>query len=604
MLKHNQDAIPFYENLLDKQDQLIQQSKQKISKYGKLRIALALAEVLFFVALLNSASTLAVSFWALILFLGVLVFVWVVKRQIKQSDLLSFQERLLWVIENERAVLSGKGNGYDAGDCFEDEKHPFASDLDVFGKHSLFELINRSTSRLGNELLAEHLVGPLDKTRILERQQAIEELKNQLISSLDFRAIMRGVEPHSIDHTKQKLSGNLAQQLTFASASWLQIYVKIVPFLSLAGVFMAILMGGKWSAVLGIYVLINVGLTYFFAKPINLVYHGFGGASMALERFAKAIAWIEEINWQSTYIRRKVSDKQKVGKAFADLSKIITAFDARLNFLLNAVLNFFLLWDLRCSIRLFHWQKNVGHSVADGLDSIGFLEELLSFATLRHNYPECVFPTIQDDFNLTFTALGHPLIAANHRVVNDFYFAKVPSVDIVTGSNMAGKSTFLRTLGVNLILAYAGSPVCAKQASCSVFNLLSYMRIKDNLIENTSTFKAELNRLKMILDRVQNQDNTLVLIDEMLRGTNSKDKFDGSKAFIQKMLGLNVPLLFATHDLQLSELEAEHPNKLRNFHFDIQLNQGEMDFDYKIKSGPCTQFNAAFLLQEIGLSLR
>lgn len=166
-------------------------------------------------------------------------------------------------------------------------------------------------------------------------------------------------------------------------------------------------------------------------------------------------------------------------------------------------------------------------------------------------------------------------------MVNNYQLEHQPTVDIVTGSNMAGD--FLRTMGVNMVLAYAGAPVCASQMQLSIFRLLTYMRIKDNLIESTSTFKAELNRLKMILTEVAEHKNAFVFIDEMLRGTNSKDKFDGSKAFIEKLIGLKTPTLFATHDLLLSELENKYPTEVRNYHFDIQLIGAEMEFDYKIK---------------------
>ena len=212
-----------------------------------------------------------------------------------------------------------------------------------------------------------------------------------------------------------------------------------------------------------------------------------------------------------------------------------------------------------------------------------------------------MFPTINENFSLKADELGHPLIATQKRVDNSFSFSEAPTVDIITGSNMAGKSTFLRTVGINMVLAYAGAPVCAKRMDLSIFRLLTYMRIKDNLIESTSTFKAELNRLKMILSEVELHSNAFVLIDEMLRGTNSKDKFDGSKAFIEKLIKIKTPTLFATHDLQLSELEQIHPTSVRNFHFDIQLVGNEMEFDYLIKHGPCTKFNAAILLKQIGL---
>ena len=154
-----------------------------------------------------------------------------------------------------------------------------------------------------------------------------------------------------------------------------------------------------------------------------------------------------------------------------------------------------------------------------------------------------------------------------------------------------------------MVLAFAGGPVCAKRFSVSIFSLVTYMRIKDSLNDQTSTFKAELNRLKMILDTTANNPNSFVLIDEMLRGTNSKDKYLGSKVFIEKLISQRTPALFATHDLQLSEMENDHPAAVRNYHFDIQFARGEMDFDYKLKPGPCKTFNAALLLKEIGLSL-
>jgi len=158
-------------------------------------------------------------------------------------------------------------------------------------------------------------------------------------------------------------------------------------------------------------------------------------------------------------------------------------------------------------------------------------------------------------------------------------------------------------LGINMVLAYTGAPVCAKAMRLSVFSINTYMRIKDSLNESTSTFKAELNRLKMILDNVVNDKKTFVLIDEMLRGTNSRDKYLGSKVFVEKLIAEKTPALFATHDLQLADLKLTNQSTLRNYHFDITINNGEMMFDYKLKNGPCETFNAAILLKEIGLTL-
>ncbi|RZL31475.1 MAG: DNA mismatch repair protein MutS, partial [Pedobacter sp.] len=364
-----------------------------------------------------------------------------------------------------------------------------------------------------------------------------------------------------------------------------------------------LIVGGKLWSILILVLLIHAGLTFFLMKHINEVYYGFGGSATLLANYADAIKWTEDQNWESDYIKNLCSSKEKVSADIRKLSKIIQAFDARLNLLVGGLLNFTLLWDLKCCAKLDEWYQTSSANVTDGLERISYFEELISIATLSHNNPAWVFPVISNDFCIAADDLGHPLIPFKKRVSNNFAFDDKPTVDIVTGSNMAGKSTFLRTLGINMVMAYAGAPVCAKSLKLSIFNLLTYMRIKDSLNESTSTFKAELNRLKMILEKVQLNHHPLVLIDEMLRGTNSKDKFLGSKVFIEKLIQIKTPTLFATHDLQLSELIDIHKNTVRNYHFDIQITNGEMKFDYKIKSGPCSTFNAAILLKEIGLSL-
>lgn len=286
-----------------------------------------------------------------------------------------------------------------------------------------------------------------------------------------------------------------------------------------------------------------------------------------------------------------------------DLSDIITDFDARLNGMVGGFLNLFWVWDLRCSVRLAKWHKNYSAQVIEGLSRIGKFEELISFATLAYNEKDWSFPDIQDSIGLQALDIGHPLIHQSIRVCNDFSLSGCSTANILTGSNMAGKSTFLRTIGINMVLAFSRAPVCARSCSLGIFHIVSYMRIKDSLTDQISTFKAELVRLRMILNTAQENANTFVLIDEMLRGTNSKDKYLGSKAFIKKPIAQKTPMLFSTHDLQLSELQSEYQIEVRNYHFDIQILEGEMNFDYQLKPGACKTFNAYLLLKEIGLVL-
>ena len=230
---------------------------------------------------------------------------------------------------------------------------------------------------------------------------------------------------------------------------------------------------------------------------------------------------------------------------------------------------------------------------------------MISLSTLAINYPGWCFPEIAEGPGYTLKAKGlaHPLIAIKKRIENDYELDDTFNIDIITGSNMAGKSTFLRTAGINTVLALCGAPVCAVYMKLSVMTMVSYMRIKDSLNESTSTFKAELDRLQMLLKAVESEQKIFFLIDEMLRGTNSVDKYRGSKAVIEQLISKKGVGMVATHDLQIAELEKKYPAYVRNFYFDIQVIDGEMLFDYKIKHGECKTFNASLLLKQIGIDV-
>lgn len=583
--------------------QKIASLKAKIDRFSFLRVGLLLIEILFFVLFVSAENETLIWVFGVMMLVPIAVFIVVVKKQSRLSKAENYFKNLIWVYENEVAVINVQQNGYDNGSRFEDENHPYLSDLDIFGRSSLYALINRCSTKKGINLLADQLALPNEKVAIEERQKATQELANKIDETYNFRAILKGSNVDGIDELKQKLKNKLAKQLVFVRKPILKIYIKVLPFVMPLLILSGLILGGKlWSIVI-LVLLIHAGLTFFLMRNINEVYYGFGGGATLLANYAEAIKWTEDQQWESDYIKKLFSSDEKVSNDIKKLSKIIQAFDARLNLLVGGLLNFTLLWDLRCCAKLDDWYQTSSANVTDGLERISYFEELISVATLSYNNPTWVFPIITNDFGIVADDLGHPLIPARKRVSNNFAFNPKPTVDIVTGSNMAGKSTFLRTLGINMVMAYAGAPVCAKSLKLSIFNILTYMRIKDSLNESTSTFKAELNRLKMILEKVQLNNHPLVLIDEMLRGTNSKDKFLGSKVFIEKLISVKTPTLFATHDLQLSELQTIHPEAVRNYHFDIQINNGEMEFDYKIKDGPCDKFNAAILLKQIGLSI-
>jgi hypothetical protein len=603
MLKLQAEIIANYDQKIKQVTAEIDQTKKLIDQLSFIRIALFLAEILLFILLVSSADDELRTLIQVGLLVPVIAFAFIVRRQNKLDREIDYKKQLLWVYQNEWNILNGTENGYDHGKAFESESHPYTSDLDIFGTASLFAVINRCSTKSGNDLLAKNLANKSSRDKILLRQEAVKEMIDKIGETYSFRANLHGYDPNKIEQIKIQLKHQLGAQLEFVGGKFLRFYVKLVPYISIALVLAAVLVSSAFWKIVVLLLIIHIGWNVFLGAKINKVFYSFGGSSNLLNGYASAISWTENQSWKNPYTLSLLDSKIPVSKEIKGLSRIIENFDARLNILVGGILNAFLLWDLRCCISLDIWYRSSSKDVISALDHLGDFEELISLATTAYNQPDWVFPVITDQFALETVDIGHPLINEQLRVNNDFHLEAKPTVDIVTGSNMAGKSTFLRTLGINMVLAYSGAPVCAKAMQLSVFSINTYMRIKDSLNESTSTFKAELNRLKMILDNVVKDQDTFVLIDEMLRGTNSRDKYLGSKVFVQKLIAEKTPALFATHDLQLADLIIDHPETVRNFHFDIQITDGEMKFDYLLKHGPCKTFNAAILLKEIGLTL-
>jgi hypothetical protein len=602
MVKSRDSILKDYQKHVEIQETLVNSLKKTLNTISYSRLGLFIIEIIF-VAIIISAGY----YWPIgvLMCLPVLAFIIILKKQASVQADLNYAEKLLLIFKNEVQLILTAKQRYDDGSSFADESHPYASDLDIYGPCSLYALINRSNTIGGMKLLASSLGSLIQSGHIAERQEAIAELQEDIIATFHFRAGLQSHKPAQLEIIKDKMGNQMPEQLEFIHSKALRTYTAMVPFISLALLALGIYYGGVAWSFLSAYVLLNFGITFFNGKHITTVSEGFGGSSELLTAVSGTVKWMEERQWKSMYIKNMfVEDPADhlLSRQISKLSAIINAFDAGRNMFVGPFLKGLLLWDFRCSIRLDQWYTQSASRLSAALESIGQLEELISFATLAHNQPDWVQPVITQDFHFEAASMGHPLITENKRIRNSYAFEKGPVVDIITGSNMAGKSTFLRTVGINMVLAYAGAPVCAASLKLSVFNILTYMRIKDSLNDHTSTFKAELNRLKMILEGVKVLSHPLVLIDEMLRGTNSKDKYLGSRVFIQQMIREHTPTLFATHDLQLSDMTDAYPAEVRNYHFDIQLAAGEMNFDYKLKHGACKTFNAALLLQEIGLS--
>jgi DNA mismatch repair ATPase MutS len=292
----------------------------------------------------------------------------------------------------------------------------------------------------------------------------------------------------------------------------------------------------------------------------------------------------------STYIKR--------------LSNLAALFDLRLSGIFYFLLNNTLSWDFHCIYRIEKLVNDIKAEMPIWLNAAGRVEALCSFANLYFNHPGWALPGfVEEGFKLEAEKIGHPLIPANERVNNDIKLSGSGRIMIVTGSNMAGKSTFLRMIGVNLVLAYAGAPVCARRFVVSPLKLYSSMKVSDSLDKKLSLFYTELQHLKKILDGVERGEPVFFIIDEMLKGTNTKDRRQGAVALIKQLLRHNVPGLIATHDLELSRLEEEYPRDIINFHFDGYVKDDRLEFDYKLKKGVCSSFNALTLMRKIGIQV-
>lgn len=542
----------------------------------------------------------------LVLLSVVVCFAWLVKKQSQ------FEKRKVYFVDlgkvniNELNSIERQENLYQDGTVWIDGSHPYSSDLDIFGKGSVFNLINRCSTVLGNSKLASWLKEPASASIIRERQSAVKELTSKQTWKQNFQTILlfsNKASQNQVDQLFQYLKSASRRQGT-----WLRLYIKWIPL-----IFLLLAMLCYFSKFF-LLIIITTGITNLFITEvynirIKKTESSVGKVSSILILFSEAISKIKQEKWESELclqLTAGLGDGQqgKLSEQIKLLASLINRLALGYSFA-GFALNFTMAWNVRQFFDIEDWKLKSKVNLEHAFDIIASFEALISISSLKSNYPAWSFPEIKEDENYTLNArsIGHPLILINANVRNKFTLNNELKIDIITGSNMAGKSTFLRTLGVNTVLALSGAPVCAIQMSVTPMLIFSYMRISDSLNENTSTFKAELDRLKSLLHVLNQNEKVYFLIDEMLRGTNSVDKYLGSKAVIEKLISQRAVGIVATHDLQIAQLEQKYPYYIRNFYFDIQVEGDEMKFDYKLKLGECKSFNASILLRRIGVNV-
>ncbi|WP_454803876.1 MutS-related protein [Mucilaginibacter phyllosphaerae] len=531
-------------------------------------------------------------------------FAWLVGRQGEYERQRDYYLDLERINLNEITSLQSNTNLYNNGQRYSNEKHFYSSDLDIFGNASLFNLINRAATSTGNDKLAAWLNAPADKPTILLRQQAVKEIAGKNDWKKELQTLLLFSNDGDINRLTN-LFKYIHLPLNLNGEKWLSKYAKIAPWLLLGAIAIAFFYPiAKIAAI--IIGLANMGIVLSKAAEIKKADMIADKIGTMLGKYASVFRKIESQEWSADYtnsLAQKLKDNQTSAQ-IKELAELISKLNYHLNVIVGVILNLFLLWDIRQIIAIENWKRNNSQNLEEAFDVIAEFEALISIATSAINYPDWVYPIIADTEGYTVTAknIAHPLIRGK-RVDNDYDLQDAYKIDIITGSNMAGKSTFLRTIGINTVLALAGATVCATAMEVSVITMVSYMRIKDSLNESTSTFKAELDRLQMLLAAVEHEHRVFFLIDEMLRGTNSMDKYLGSKAVIEQLIAKHGVGMVATHDLQIARLEDKYPDYVRNYYFDIQVINGEMLFDYKMKHGECKTFNASLLLKQIGINV-
>lgn len=575
--------------------------QNKKSVFGWLRFGsiAAIIAAFYFLWSLGIGYVIVTSLVLLIAFTRLLI------GDLKNKAAIAHLHYLLKINKDEIKFLKGEYYDFPAGNQHIPENHLYANDLDIFGRASLFQYINRTTSQMGSSQLAEYLQHPAEMDTILQRQAAVKELANKIEWIQDLQAI--GNDTQITFLTKQRLQNWVNESPVFSKLNlwkWLR-YVLPATILTIVTLY---IFGLVTSGIFYFSLLLFAVIAYQINKIVAPIHEKLSKISGELDILSKSIVHIENAIFKSSLLKELqssfVQHNRNVSADIIRLRKLLDKLDLRYNLVLSAPLNILLLWNLQQILDLEKWKRNQHQKINIWFDTLAHIEALNSFGILHFNQPQWMFPEIISEyFFIEGKQIGHPLIQKTKRVNNNIEIKNAGELMLVTGSNMAGKSTYLRSIGVNVVLAMAGAPVCAGYLKVSHVQIISSMRITDNLAESTSTFYAELKKLKTIIEKVNKREKIFILLDEILRGTNSVDRHTGSVALVKQLIKHNATAIIATHDLELATLKNEYPENIINYHFDVQVSNEELFFDYLLKPGVCNSLNASILMKKIGIEL-
>lgn len=488
----------------------------------------------------------------------------------------------------------------NAGERYATINTSLSTDFDLFGKGSIFQYINRCNTQKACATLAQSLCFPDKSPEVIQNKQAaIAELCDNNDFIQDFQSIAKFIKGNGTESILQNWM-NEAQK----DFSTIRITAFVLALINVVCTLLSAFNVLPWG-VLGFMLTISLIYVAIHEKKILKIHSQLISIASNIESYVAAFHIIEKTPFESEHLlslkKSLIQNDTTASKILSSLHTILSVFEVKENKLLSLTLNAFFLLDLHVFYSFSRWKLKYNSNTTTWFTAFNEMETLISFATFAFNNNETVvYPTVANEgFSVQALDMGHPLINPTVRVNNSFSISGMPSVLIITGANMAGKSTFLRTVGVNLLLAMNGAPVIAKSFSFTPCDIFPCLKIQDSLINNESYFYAELLRLKEIIEHTKEQPKTLVILDEILRGTNTKDKQTGSLGFIEKLIQLNVPVIVATHDLMIGELEQKYKGVAINQCFEVELVNDHLYFDYKLKKGISQKLNASFLLRKM-----
>ena len=512
-------------------------------------------------------------------------------------------EELLRINTLESDYLAGNFSALDQGERFNDPAHPYAHDLDLFGEDSLFQHLNRTVTFSGTQKLVSWLLSlSKDPEVINSRQQAAEELCAEPEWCQHFRAAGALHPTQALDAVI--LKSGPTESPFFSKHSTVRLILWIANTIVIVSWAVTSFTPLPFSISL-VLSLLQLSALALYIKKINAYHQRLNLFLKTISNYLPLVRLIHDQSFRSPYLQKirhsLFTPESNSLQALTQLHRIQNSLDQRGNIVIAFILNGLYLKDFHTLLRLDHWRKKYGPDIETWTDVLSEADALISMANYRFNHPAYCLPVICQDRLLDTEEIGHPLLKSERNVTNDFSIRSLHQIAIVTGANMAGKSTFLRTIGVNLILAQSGNVVCSRYFAFQPMTLFTSMRTTDSLSKDTSYFHAELLRLQQLVNIAQQEDKVFIILDEMLKGTNSVDKLNGSLAFLKRILSYPISGLVATHDLALGELADDFPEHFFNVCFEIVHSGSQITYDYKLHPGISSNMNASILLKQMGL---